>query len=388
MTSKKDALSKILTFQGKSNILKAIRGIHINQTLRAAVNLDLFSLLEKSPLSSEEIKDKLTLSSRGLNDFLDALVSLGLLNRDGSLEVAKYSNAEEVSLFLVKGSPQYIGWSFEEKMRELEQLWGQLSTALRTGTPQRRAMKESRELQAAHTDGSNNQMMGLLDTARGFDGPQKRDMKETEDALFKETYSSKKQKKIFVEGMNFGQLSSFNDFAKKFDFSPYKTLCDIGGANALFSIIVANHNKHLNIFSFDLPDVKPIADDKIEECGLSSRIEATVGDFFEDDFPKGDIITMGNILHDWNYEIKKMLIKKAYSALPDGGALVIIECLIDEERKINTSGLLMSLNMLLLTEGGYDFTPSNFFEIAKEIGFKKTELLPLSGDSDAAIVYK
>jgi hypothetical protein len=352
MTSKNDNLSKILKFQGKSKILEAVRGIHVNNALRAAMKLDLFSLLEKFPLTAEEIKNQLKLNGRGLVDFLDTLVSLGFLTRDGNEKNAQYSNTEEISLFLTKSSPQYIGWSFEEKMQELEQKWGELTTALKTGKPQRK------------------------------------DIQETGKALFELTYDSDKKKQIFVEGMNFGQLASFNDFATKFDFSPYNTLCDVGGSNALFSIIVACHNKHMNFISFDLPDMEPIAQEKIAGIEVGSRIKIEKGNFFEDEFPRADVITMGNILHDWDLETKQMLVNKAYSALSKGGALVIIESLIDDKRRNNTAGLLMSLNMLLLTEGGYDFTPADFSKIAKKIGFKKTKFMPLSGDSDAVIAYK
>lgn len=352
MKTKSNISSTNTKYQGKSKIISAIRGIYITNTLRAALKLELFTLLQNKPLTGEEIKTALNLNGRGLFDFLDASVSLELLNRDGNGKDALYSNTEEVSLFLVKGSSQYIGWYFENKMQEFEQMWGALDKALKTGKPQRQDLKDS-----------------------GKD-------------LFELAYDSKEKGRAFVEGMNFGQMASFKDFVKRFDFSGYNTLCDIGGANGLFSILVAEQHKHMKCITFDLPALESFARKKIEESGLSDRITVVNGDFFKDDFPNADMITMGNVLHDWNLEQKKLLISKAYDALYDGGALVAIERIIDNERRKNTTGLLMSLNMLLATDGGFDFTAADFDSWARETGFKKTSPLILSGDSSAVIAYK
>ena len=338
--------------QGKSMIFSAIRGFHINRILRAAVKLGLFTMLEKKPLSGEEVKTHFNLNGRGVYDFLDTLVNMKLLNRDGNGKDALYSNTEEVSFFLVKDRSNYIGWWFDYPMQLMEQSWETLDEALKTGKPQRR------------------------------------DIKETGKDLFELNYESEEKGKSFIEGMNFIQMASFNDFAKKFDFSPYKTLCDLGGANGLFSILMAKQTNHMKFITFDLPSIEPFARNKIEESGLSDRISVVNGDFFKDDYPKADIITMGSILHDWNLEEKKILIKKAYDALPEGGALVVIESIIDDERRKNTFGLIMSLQMLLLTEGGFDFTAVDFDSWAREMGFKKTTPMPLDGNSSAVIAYK
>ena len=109
---------------------------------------------------------------------------------------------------------------------------------------------------------------------------------------------------------------------------------------------------------------------------------------FKDDFPKADIITMGNILHDWGIEEKRVLAKKAYDALPSGGAFVVIENIIDDDRRVNAFGLMMSLNMLIETPNGYDFSKADFDALAKEVGFKSTSLMPLAGPSSAAIAIK
>lgn len=341
-----------INFKGQSKIFDAMRGVHINQTLRAAVKLDLFTLLAEKPLTAEEIGTHLKLHGRGLCDFLDTLVSLELLERDGNGKGAYYKNTDEVSLFLVKGSPQYIGWSFEQRMQVFEQSWAALTEALKTGKPVRQDIQES---------GKN---------------------------LFELNYQTDEGARTFVEGMNFGQLVSFTDFAREFDFTGSHTLCDIGGANGLLSILVARQHKHMKCISFDLPALAPYALKKIEEAGFADRITVVNGNFFEDDFPRADIITMGNILHDWNLEQKKLLIAKAYKSLPGEGRLVVIENIIDNERRKNTGGLLMAVQMLLVTEGGFDFTAADFDSWAREAGFKRTSWMHLEGNSSAVIAYK
>ncbi len=176
--------------------------------------------------------------------------------------------------------------------------------------------------------------------------------------------------------------------AEKFDFSKYETLCDVGGATGQLSIIVANRHPHMRCTTFDLPVVEPIARRTIEAAGLSDRVKASGGDFFTEPLPKADVITMGLILHDWNLERKMHLIKAAYDALPDGGAFIAIENLIDDARRENAFGLLMSLNMIIELGDGFDFTGADFAGWCREVGFKETSVIPLAGPASAGIAYK
>jgi precorrin-6B methylase 2 len=181
---------------------------------------------------------------------------------------------------------------------------------------------------------------------------------------------------------------NFEAFAEKFDFSPYQTLCDIGGATGLLSVEVARRHPHLRCISFDLPPVEPIARKSIAATGLSMRVTTAAGDFFKDPLPRADIITMGMILHDWNLDQKMQLIRAAYDALPPGGALVAIEALIDDARRVNAFGLLMSLNMLIEFGEAFDFTGADFRQWCGEVGFRRFEVIHLAGPSSAAVAYK
>ena len=191
-----------------------------------------------------------------------------------------------------------------------------------------------------------------------------------------------------MNGMAGISAGPFMALAEKFDFSKYETLCDVGGATGQLSIIVANRHPHMTCTSFDLLVVEPIAARTIEAAGLSERVKAVSGHFFADPLPKADIITMGMILHDWNLENKNHLVKAAHDALPEGGAFIAIENIIDDARRENAFGLLMSLNMLIEFGDAFDFTGSDFAGWCKEAGFKEIDVVPLAGPTSAAIAYK
>ena len=206
--------------------------------------------------------------------------------------------------------------------------------------------------------------------------------------IFEELYANQTSLGTFLDAMTGFQAANFAALAEKFDFEKHKTVSDVGGALALLSRIVGAHHPHLKFTSFDLPPVMPLAQKQIKAAGMEERITAVAGDFFKDELPKADVITMGNILHDWNLEKKKVLIRKAYDALPKGGALIAIENVIDDARRENVFGLLMSLNMLIEFGDAFDYTGADFREWCTEAGFQRFDLITLTGPTSAAIAYK
>lgn len=335
------------------SIMQIGTGFWASKILLSAVHFELFTKLsEKKSMSAAEIKTSLNLKStdRNVYDFLDALLSFGFLNREGILETARYSNSVNTDFFLDKKKPSYIGGMLEMLNNRLYGFWGNLEEGLRTGLPQNEAK-----------NGEN---------------------------LFEALYSDAGRLKEFIHAMSGIQMGNFMAFAQSFDFSKSKTIVDIGGSAGLLSLMVAKHQAHMTCVSWDLPPVAPIANETIQHFQLQERVKSANGDFFKDQFPKADIVVMGNILHDWDEETKLMLMKKAYEALPAGGVFVAIEGVIDDERKKNVFGLMMSLNMLIETGKGFDYTFADFNKWAKATGFKSTNLLPLAGPSSAAIAFK
>jgi predicted O-methyltransferase YrrM len=206
--------------------------------------------------------------------------------------------------------------------------------------------------------------------------------------MFAELYAQPERLEQFMQAMAGISAANFQAFAAEFDFSGYKTMADIGGATGQLSILVAQRHPHVRCTSYDLPVVEPIARRTIDRAGVADRVKAASLDFFAQPIPAADVVTMGMILHDWNLEKKQQLIRAAYKALPAGGALVAIENLIDDERRRNVFGLMMSLNMLIEFGEAFDFTGADFAGWCKEAGFRRTEVLPLQGPASAAIAYK
>jgi hypothetical protein len=334
-----------------SKIMEVGMGFWASKTLLTAVNMGLFTHLAKSELSGNDIKGKLGLHDRGLYDFLDTLVALGFLKRTGIKDTSIYSNTEDTALFLDKNKPSYVGGMLEMANNRLYPFWNDLEEGLKTGKPQNETKKGGAP-------------------------------------VFEALYADDQKLREFLKAMGGIQMGNFMMFSKAFDFSNYKTHCDAGGAGGYLSAHVAMINSHMNCISFDLPPVEPIATENIKMMGLSDRVSSKSGDFLNEDLPKADVITMGNILHDWGTNDKKLLIRKAFDALPKGGALVVIESIIDDNRSKNAFGLMMSLNMNIETPEGFDFSPSDFDNWAKECGFTQTSVMPLTGPSSAVIAIK
>ncbi len=335
------------------SIMQIGTGFWASKILLTAVKFQLFTKLAEQPgMPAAEVKTMLNLkcSDRNVYDFLDALTTFGFLSREGLLETAVYSNSVDTDFFLDKKKPSYIGGMLEMLNTRLYGFWGNLEEGLITGLPQN---------EAKH--GGN---------------------------VFAEIYADPARLHEFVNAMSGIQMGNFMAFAQQFDFSRYKTLTDVGGAAGLLCLMVAMHQPHMSCTSFDLPPVEPIANDTIQHFNLSDRVKTAAGDFFESPIQPSDVVVMGNILHDWDEETKLMLMKKAFDAIPEGGAFVAIEGIIDDERKKNAFGLMMSLNMLIETGKGFDYTFADFNAWAKKVGFKSTAILPLTGPSSAAIAYK
>ncbi|MGZ8365055.1 MAG: methyltransferase [Nitrospira sp.] len=334
-----------------SSILQTAFGFWGSKVLLTAVEVGLFTTLAGRRLTGAELAKELQFHPRANPDFFDALVAMKFLGRDGDGPDAKYFNTAEGTLFLDAASPRYIGGILVMLNARLFKFWNHLPEALRTGQPQN-------------------------------------EVNHGKKGMFEELYSDLPRLEQFMDAMTGISRLNFEAFAEKFDFSKYQTLCDVGGATGLLSIEVAKRHTHLQCISFDLPVVEPIAKKYVAAAGLEHRVSTTSGDFFKDQVPKADLITMGMILHDWNLEKKMHLIRSAYDALPPGGALVAIETLIDDARRENVQGLLMSLNMLIEFGDAFDYSGADFRRWCGEVGFTRFDVIHLVGPSSAAIAYK
>jgi O-methyltransferase domain/Dimerisation domain len=322
-----------------------------SKVLLTAVKLQVFTTLGDRSMTGEELGTALDLHPRGIHDFFDGLVALGFLHREGSGANGRYRNTEATAQFLDKNHPEYIGGILEMVNDRHFKFWSNLEPALKTGKPQN-------------------------ETNYG------------EKPFFEAVYADPDRLEQFINGMSGLSRGNFQAFAEKFDFANYKTLCDVGGAAGLLCELIAKQHPQIECQTFDLLSVAPIAQKSLARAGLTDRVQIVSGDFFNEVLPKADVITMSMILHDWNLDKKKHLIRLAYEALPEHGVLVAIENLIDDDRRENAFGLMVSLTILLENGDGFDFTGADFWSWCQEAGFKRYEVLHLAGPCSAAVAYK
>jgi hypothetical protein len=332
-------------------ILELGRGFMSAKVLLAATKLGVFDALADGPLTADALRERLGLHPRAVPDFPDALVALGVLERDGDGAGARYRNGPEADRFLVRARDTYAGGVLEMFNDRLFRFWNHLEDGLRTGRPQN-------------------------------------EMRDGGTSMFEELYRDPKRLEQFMAAMSGISRPNFAALAERFDFGRYQTLCDVGGAAADLSCAVAARHPHLRCVSFDLPVVEPIAKAAIARRGLADRVVTAAGDFFRDPLPHADVVTMGMILHDWNLERKKELIRAAHRAVHDGGAFIVVEQLIDDARRENVFGLLISLNMLIEFGDAFDYTGADFRAWCLEAGFSRVEIIPLGGPASAGVAYK
>lgn len=318
-----------------------------SKTLLSAVELGVFQELARGPLDGEVLRQRLGLHPRSAADFFDSLVALGMLERDDG----QYRNTAETDLFLDPAKSTYVGGLLELANSRLYPFWGSLTEALRTGHPQN-------------------------EIKYGGD-------------LITELYREPHQRREFLRAMTGISAGANHAIATQFPWQHYETFIDIGCAEGGLPVAVAQTHPHIRGGGYDLPVVQPHFEEYVESAGLSDRLAFYPGDFFQDDkLPSADVLAMGHILHDWSLDAKRELLDKAYQALPEGGALIVYDAVIDDERRHNAFGLLMSLNMLIESEDGFDYTGTDCCGWMREAGFRDTYVEPLVGPDSMVVGVK
>jgi hypothetical protein len=318
-----------------------------SKTLLSAIEMELFTHLAGSPQDLETLRARVGLHPRSARDFLDALVALGFLERSEGM----YRNAPGADAFLDKRKSSYLGGYLEMVNARLYGFWDNLTVALRTGEVQ--------------------------NEARSGGAP-----------FFQELYADPERLKQFAAAMT-GISHRVNlAIAARFPWADVTSFADIGTAQGDTAVQIALAHPHLSGYGFDLPQLAPVFEDYVEQNQLGERLTFVPGDFFIDDLPTADALIMGHVLHDWNLEEKQALIRKAHDALPDGGSLIVYESMIDDDRSQNTFGLLASLNMLIETPGGFDFTPADCMEWMRNAGFRGARAEHLVGPHSMVVAVK
>jgi SAM-dependent methyltransferase len=318
-----------------------------SKTLLSAVELGVFSeLAGPDGLDGEVLRERLGLHPRSAADFFDALVALGMLERENG----RYANTPATELFLDRAKPSYIGGILEMANARLFGFWGSLTEGLRTGAPQNET-KDDRD-------------------------------------FFGALYADPARLEQFAKAMSGLSVGAGQAIAARFPWRDHGSVIDIGCAEGAVPAQIALAHEHITGGGFDLPALEPIFDAYVGRLGLGERLSFTAGDFFADPLPSADVLVLGHILHDWDMDEKRLLLRKAYDALPVGGALIVYDAIIDDERRRNAFGLLMSLNMLIETPGGFDYTGADCCAWLQETGFRESYVEPLVGPDSMVVGIK
>ncbi len=327
-------------------ILELGLGFWGSKTLLSAIELGVFTELARRPATAAELRERLGLHERSYRDFFDALVALGMLEREEGV----YRNTPATDFFLDRAKPSYMGGILEMANNRLYPFWGSLTEALRTGNPQNEAKI-----------GGN---------------------------FFAVLYQDPAKLKEFAHAMTGLGMGSAVAIAERFPWNKYRTFIDVGTAAGNLPVQVALRHPHLTGGGTDLPNLRPIFEDYVASFGLQDRLRFYENDFMAEPLPGADVLVMGHILHDWGLDHKRTLIAKAFDALPPGGALIIYDAVVDDERKRNAFGLLMSLNMLIETDAGFDYTGADCCGWLRDAGFREAYVEHLAGPESMVVGIK
>ena len=327
-------------------ILQLGFGFWASKTLLSAVELGLFTELAKGAADAETLRTRLHLHPRAARDFFDALVALGMLERQDG----RYRNTAASGAFLDRGKPSYVGGLLEMANARLYAFWGSLTEALRSGQPQNEA--------------------------------------KSGESFFPKLYQDAEKLKVFAKAMTAVSFGPAMAIAAKFPWARYKTFADIGTAEGGLPVHLVRAHAHLTGIGFDLPPVQPVFEAFVAANGLSQRLSFRGGDFLKDALPPGEVYVMGHILHGLGLEDKLAILRRALAALPAGGALIVYDSIIDDERRENAFGLLMSLNMLIETPAGFDYTGADCIGWMREVGFRDMRVESLAGSASMVVGFK
>ncbi|GAC1400861.1 MAG: methyltransferase [Chloroflexota bacterium] len=328
-------------------ILQIGLGFWAAKTLLSAVELGLWTDLAHGPRSLEELTERLGLHYRSARDFLDALVALRVLQRDGD----RYATTPDTDLFLDRNKASYIGGMLEMANSRLYGYWGNLTEGLRTGQPQ------------------NELKEGGLD-------------------LFSAMALNPARLRGFMQAMTGLSMGAATAIAQKFPWQRYRTFADVGTAQGGLPVMLTETHPHLHGVGVDLPNVQPIFEEYVRAHGVQDRLRWQAADIWTDPFPPADVIVLGHMLHGWGLERKKILLQKAYEAVPAGGAVIVYDAIIDDDRRENAFGLLFSLNMLIENAEGAEYTGADCTGWMRAVGFTDAWVEPLVGPESLVVGLK
>jgi acetylserotonin N-methyltransferase len=328
-------------------VLDLLEAFRRSKTMFAAVSLGVFDALADGPQPLANLAAKLDANADALERLLDACVGLQLLARNNGI----YENTPAAATYLTSASPRRLTGYINYSNGIMWKMWGNLEDAVREGTHR-------------------------WEQTYGWSGP-----------IFSHFFKTEEAKREFLLGMHgFGLISSPH-VVGAFDLARFTRLVDLGGATGHLAIAACLRYPHLRAVVFDLADAVPLAREMVDASTCSNRIEVIAGDFFKDPLPEGDVYALGRILHDWSEDKILQLLQRIFEHLPSGGAVLIAEKLLLEDKSGPRWAQMQSLNMLTCTEGK-ERTLGEYEELLKRVGFDSVTGCRTTSPLDAVLAVK
>lgn len=309
-----------------------------SRTFLTAFELKIFSVLDNHMMTADEVAQKINSDQRATDRLMNALCAMGILKKVHG----KFYNSDLSAKYLVAGKPDFMGNLYHTN--NLWDNWSYLTESVIKGS-------------------------SAVDDEYESDGD---DWVES-----------------FIGAMHYRGVHQGKILAMMIDLSNVKTMLDVGGGSAAFSIEIVKRNPSIDAVVLDLPDVIPLTKRYVSEADLTEKFRFIEGDYLTSDF-KGsyDLILLSAIVHINNYEQNKMLVKKCADALNKNGMIVINDFIMDDDRTKPFHGALFSLNMLVGTENGDTYTEKEIREWFESAGLSKVERKNTSFGSDLMVAYK
>jgi acetylserotonin N-methyltransferase len=336
-----------MTTPDPSPVLDLIEAFRRSKTMFAAVTLGIFDRLEIGPATAPSLAGQIGADAAALERLLDACVGLGLLRKQDGV----YANQAVASAYLARSSPRAMTGYIQYSNDVLYRMWGTLEDAVREGSHRWR------------------QVYGL------------------EGGIFDHFFRTDEDMRKFLLGMHGYGLLSSPAVVASFDLSRFGRLVDLGGATGHLPVAACERYAGLRAAVFDLPRVITVARELVAQSSVSQRIELIPGDFFRDDLPEADLYSVSRILHDWSEDKIRVLLTKIYQRLPPGGALLIAEKLLQDDKTGPMWAAMQSLNMLVCTEGR-ERTLHEYDALLRQAGFASVEGRTTGAPLDAVLAVK
>jgi SAM-dependent methyltransferase len=306
-------------------VLEDVREFLKSRVILTAAELDLFTRLNQEPARADDLAQEFNCDLRCLTRLLDCLVALQLLLKQDSL----YQTSERGSILSAKHPETELPMVLH--LNGLWETWSGLTETVKTGSnPKRKPVSE-----------------------RGSDSLE-----------------------AFIGAMHVVGRRLSTEIADSYDLSPFKKLLDIGGATGTYTIAFLEKNSAMTAVLFDLPDVIPMAEKRLEGEGLLERVKLVSGDFYKDELPEGcDLALLSAIIHQNSPQENLDLYRKIHRALVGGGKLLIRDHVMDPGRTFPPQGTLFAINMLVNTKGGDTYTFDEIKDSLREAGFGEVKLV-------------